>query len=325
MLASLDLFSGVGGLSHALRGFSIPLLYCDDDPICRATLEARIAAGDIPAAPVLNATDDTREIINTALNTKIEVDMITVGPSCSSLASFKGILTILAHTRAPMMFMQNQRSILKSDRGRDFTSILRRFRSLGYRVAWCVLSADNVGAWHKRKTWFALAYRPAKLRDHALRIPRSSSAFKRFRWSHLTKPDRTIGLGRAVCNRETDVLDDSKRRLSLLSDEIVPDCSRLGFMFLFSGGTVTDIRVRSMKHVQFLPDTVQSTNTFSDFGITSKTGRSSTIMLGSNPFKPTRVRCRGLPHFNKGMNPHFVEFIMGFPRNWTSMRMSIMR
>ena len=52
MLTSSDLFSGIGGMSVALKGVCRPLLYCEIDPFCRSVLETNMARGVLPTAPI---------------------------------------------------------------------------------------------------------------------------------------------------------------------------------------------------------------------------------------------------------------------------------
>ena len=54
VLRSLDLFSGIGGLTLALQGVAEPSAYCDIDPAAQAVLADRIARRLLPDAPVCN-------------------------------------------------------------------------------------------------------------------------------------------------------------------------------------------------------------------------------------------------------------------------------
>lgn len=48
----LDLFSGIGGLTLALRGRVIPVAYCENDGYAQAVLLSRMRDGSIPTAPI---------------------------------------------------------------------------------------------------------------------------------------------------------------------------------------------------------------------------------------------------------------------------------
>lgn len=77
MLRSLDLFSGIGGITHALRGLAKPVMYCEKDPDARRVVDVLIKRGRLPAAPV---ADDVRKL--TAVTLKNKVDIIVAGFPC---------------------------------------------------------------------------------------------------------------------------------------------------------------------------------------------------------------------------------------------------
>lgn len=52
MLNGLDLFSGIGGITLALRNYCKPVAYCEIDPFCQSVLLQRMQEGDLPKAPI---------------------------------------------------------------------------------------------------------------------------------------------------------------------------------------------------------------------------------------------------------------------------------
>ena len=52
VLSSIDLFSGVGGITHALRGLAHPLVYCEIDPHCQMVIKKHMASGTLPKATI---------------------------------------------------------------------------------------------------------------------------------------------------------------------------------------------------------------------------------------------------------------------------------
>lgn len=396
MLNSIDLFSGLGGIAHALRGLVSPLVYCDHDPVCRATIEARIAAGDLVDAPIVIEVQDTRAIL--AAVGDHTVDMIISSSSCVGFSTtgtraglrhpetklFLDVLDLLHKVRAPMLFMENVGAILTSNGGRDYRAILRRFASMGYRVTWCVLTAEHVGGWHRRRRWFALAYKPAAVRGLVLRLPRGVS-IRRFRWTQSLKPVETVALPRRACGEgDAWLVSDGNRRMKMLGNAVVPDCTRLAFLYLFSGGAVKDVTARRLVHAQFVavrePFSFGSTAVYPSFGVSSTKGVVYEHAAGSLGYKPAHLGLRidprrgsspssrlrkdavqnrmimdrymtpraqnlghcnnptqrclgdlgtqlrymtGVPHFHGHVNPRFVEFLMGYPPHWTSMRLPL--
>ena len=51
-LRSLDLFSGIGGLTLALKGVARPVAYCEIEPAAVAVLVDRMKGGGLPKAPI---------------------------------------------------------------------------------------------------------------------------------------------------------------------------------------------------------------------------------------------------------------------------------
>ena len=52
MIHGLDLFSGYGGLSLALKDWVIPKAYCEIDRYAQAILLSRMSEGELPIAPI---------------------------------------------------------------------------------------------------------------------------------------------------------------------------------------------------------------------------------------------------------------------------------
>ena len=52
ILKSLDLFSGIGGLTLALTGVVKPLAYCDIEPNAIAVIRDNMATGNLPRAAI---------------------------------------------------------------------------------------------------------------------------------------------------------------------------------------------------------------------------------------------------------------------------------
>jgi hypothetical protein len=77
MLRSLDLFAGIGGIAHGLRGFASPAMYCEIDPDCQKVLQKLFAEKRLPRAPIHG---DVTTLDGRALRGK--VDLIAGGSPC---------------------------------------------------------------------------------------------------------------------------------------------------------------------------------------------------------------------------------------------------
>lgn len=231
MLNGLDLFSGIGGFSLALRSHVRVVAYCERDPFCQAVLLSRMWAGDLDAAPIW---DDVKTLDASLLP---EIDIITGGFPCQDLSVaghgrglegersglFFEIIRLVREVRPRFVFLENVPAV--AVRGLD--RIVMEFTQIGYDCRWTIVSAAEVGAVHIRERWFLLAHangvrlqeeRGAEVgRSYAERArplePNGQSSERRTPWAseRLAKPnvdrtgdgipqrvDRHRGLGNAV-------------------------------------------------------------------------------------------------------------------------------
>jgi hypothetical protein len=79
-LRSLDLFSGIGGLTLALEPWAEPVAYCENDPYAQAVLLSRMHSGELPRAPIW---DDVKTLRGDVLPT---VDLVVGGFPCTDVS-----------------------------------------------------------------------------------------------------------------------------------------------------------------------------------------------------------------------------------------------
>jgi site-specific DNA-cytosine methylase len=230
LLRSLDLFSGVGGITRALEGLAQPLAYCDWAPEARACLEANMASGRLPRAPV---SSDVRELNAAWLRAKAggAPDVIVGGFPCvgfSALGNRRGfeerqsglfseILRLADETRAPMLFLENVPNVLHMGM-HDIAHELTAKR--GYELRWAVLRADAVGAPHARPRWYCLALRPGF--RHRFGGTAAARRYEPFPWGSRSMPPR----GAPASTPET------RNTIALLGNSVVPDAVRYAFLCL---------------------------------------------------------------------------------------------
>ena len=248
---SVDLFSGVGGIGHALSCWGVePLLYCDINPFAQAVLRARMADGRLHAAPVLPDVRDTEAILAAVGGRQVDVLVASsscVGFSCAGggrglrhpeTALFGETVALMRRLRPPLAFFENVSHVLSSDGGRDFGVIVDDLSEAGYDLAWTVLAASDVGALHVRKRWFALAVRREGDvgRELAKRMATATAELPApYEWSRaaapvelLPRPDAaTLGAAgaRAWTRRRNS-------RVAALGNSVVPDAVRAAFRHL---------------------------------------------------------------------------------------------
>lgn len=162
MLKVLDLFSGIGGNTLALQGFTNTVAYCEIDPHARAVLESRMSEGLIPAAPIFH------DVTTLKGDDVGEIDMIVGGFPCQDISVagkgagiaegtrsglFFQIMRLTDEIKPRLLFLENVPAI----RTKGLDIVLRELTDRGYDCRWTMLSAAAVGARHKRERWFLLA------------------------------------------------------------------------------------------------------------------------------------------------------------------------
>jgi site-specific DNA-cytosine methylase len=237
-LTSVDLFSGVGGLTLALDDIARPVAYCDIDEDSQKVLISNMSTkctksttktttkSRIHAAPICG---DIKSFGSSWLRANgvdpRRVQALVAGFPCTGFSTggimagfddvqsrlFFEMLRVIDEIRPGVLFLENVPQIL--DRGMD--DVVRELHGKrGYDLYWCLLRARDVGAPHKRKRWFCLASMSGT------RIPRIPTRQSDAR-SWAKEPPRTD------CGPEF-----SRKRVRLLGNAVVPQCARAAFRHL---------------------------------------------------------------------------------------------
>ena len=162
-LYGLDLFSGIGGITKALEQWVRPITYCESDRYAQGILLSRMASGDIRKAPIW---DDVRTLHERVL--PCTPDIIYGGFPCQDISVagngkgldgersglFFEIVRLAEELKPQFLFLENVPAI----RTRGLARVIEELIKVGYDCRWCMLSAAEIGANHKRERWFLLAY-----------------------------------------------------------------------------------------------------------------------------------------------------------------------
>ncbi len=170
----LDLFSGIGGFSLALKGLTNTVAYCEKDAACRQVLAKNHASyfSKTNKKPLMipNVTDITRTFIEMHPELKT-AEMITAGFPCTDISStnvrgkglegeFSGlfyeimrILDILPQIK--FVFLENSPVI----RTRGLDKVIKELNARHFSCLWTYVNASDVGAHHKRKRWYCFCYK----------------------------------------------------------------------------------------------------------------------------------------------------------------------
>lgn len=161
----LDLFSGIGGITLALKSWVTPVVYCEADRYAQSVLLSRMSDGDLPRAPIW---DDVRTLSKKTLGGCVDIDIIYGGFPCQDISSagngkgmeagarsglFSEIIRLTEEIRPAFLFLENVPAI----RTRGLARVLCELTAIRYDCRWCVVSAAELGAPHLRKRWFLLA------------------------------------------------------------------------------------------------------------------------------------------------------------------------
>ncbi len=247
MLTSIDLFSGLGGITLATHPFVKPLMYCEKDTIARSVLEANMEAGTLPRAPVHEdvCTLSTYEDIPT------DVDMLVAGVPCVGFSSlglregfensqsnlFFDMLKVADKCRCGSLFLENVPGIMNFKETLIHELVTKR----GFELRWMVQSASELGAVHHRKRWYCLAYKPSFVRERLSTFQLVDDK-KAFDWSNDRPPPRTIMCEDKMHQRRIDA------GWALLGNSVVPDAVRTAFFRLFTLGACAHLKGDGKKY-----------------------------------------------------------------------------
>lgn len=159
----LDLFSGIGGMSLALRDYVEPIAYCEIDPFCQAVLLSRMFNGELPIAPIW---DNVMSLDGQPFYGHINI--IYGGFPCQDISCagngaglegkrsglFFEIVRLAKEIKPDFIFLENVPAITT----RGGLRVVSEITEMGYDCRWCIISASSIGALHKRERWFLLAH-----------------------------------------------------------------------------------------------------------------------------------------------------------------------
>ena len=169
MYKAIDVFSGTGGISLALKEFNIATVqYCEINSYSQKVLTERMLEGKIDKAPIHS------DIRTLHVSPHTNLDMIFGGSPCTDLSSIglrKGIIKgpqsslffeiIRIIDECPsikIVFLENVANIIKC----CIEEVINALISRGFDIFWILKSAASEGAPHLRNRWFCLATRNEK-------------------------------------------------------------------------------------------------------------------------------------------------------------------
>lgn len=241
-MESIDLFSGIGGISLALKNITRTVLYCEIEPFCQNVLSERMESGDIEKAPI------HADIRTLHLSDSMKPVMVCGGFPCQDISSIGLQKGIVDSERSSLffeimrlvdecqsiqyVFLENVANITKCGMEDVVTELTKR----GFDMQWMMKSAGSMGAPHVRNRWFCLASRTS---DHEMLSDCIKSQMDKDMWqvepcARITfKPDSSIS--------DDDSFDENWiQRCQCLGNTVVPPVVRKVFCTLALGCTKWD-------------------------------------------------------------------------------------
>jgi len=181
MLKGLDLFSGIGGVSLGLREYVRPIAYCEIDPYCQEVLLSRMADGLLPNNPIWNDITTLQSCDFSEYPEIIYAGFPCQGISCAGHGKgledersglFFEIVRLANEIEPKFIFLENVPAITS----RGGIQVIEAITSMGYDCRWCTISAESVGAPHKRDRWFLLAHSNSQPSEQTYQISKPNQA-----------------------------------------------------------------------------------------------------------------------------------------------------
>ena len=171
VMNELSLFTGAGGGvlgTHGLLNWRC-LAYVEWEEYAQKVIRARIEDGILDEAPIYT---DVREFVESgaARQYRGHIDVVSGGFPCQPFSvagkregdkderdMWPATLGVIREVRPRFCFLENVRGLLSFNDGAYFRRILGQLSEAGYDARWCVLSARDCGAPHKRERLWIVA------------------------------------------------------------------------------------------------------------------------------------------------------------------------
>ena len=323
-IPTLDLFSGIGGFSYALRDVCKTVAYCEIDRTCQSILMSCMQDGRLDPAPII---DDIRTFDSSQVRPRPV--FATAGFPCTDVSSanpfgvgVKGLRSGLVNHVFRILdecesikgvFLENSPFI--NTRGVEL--ILDAFWQRGFEVRMMQLSARDVGALHKRTRWWCLAIKGScfKLKSSKQLLPTA--------WSR--EPCRRL------CKRTDSNYSECNNTNKAFGNAIVPICAQAAYNCLVlsesfnSRATSPSLKLVISNGETTFHRTSWPTPTAQKWHQYRTLSERSTRMLSNAIFyeELTIKQLEGVSFKEKPIldkkfviNPSFIAWLMGYPVTW---------
>ncbi len=318
LVPTLDLFSGIGGFSYALSDICRTIGYCEIDLSCQQILRNNIRIGHLKDASIF--ADVTRLQVR---HVPPCVRMIVAGSPCQDISVGNTTGVGLTGPRSSLIWhvfrlaaeLPKIHTILLENSSNlkpyDLKKVLMKFYKLGFNVKWGVFSAADVGAPHLRRRWFCLA---TKNNAPKLFVPFVSN-------NGIWDKERNT---RLIARRNPHL---ALKRCSVLGNSVVPQVVRYALATLCDNqptlSAVTCVKITMKQGKQSFSASRWGTpcktiTSWYHYNLTRRSACNMANQLFYDTKTPALVPTYMLQNAKLWMvNPQFVEWIMGYPTDYT--------
>ena len=328
-LPCLDLFSGIGGNSLALRSILKTVAYCEIDAFATSVLDKNMRRGKLDVAPIF--PDVTELQAKDLMSLPVPPTVITASFPCQDISAagagdgLKGDRSgLVSHVfrlidqfdKAPFkhkvahVFMENSPFI----RTRGLDTLVKAFEKRGFECKWTFLSAQDVGARHVRRRWFMIASR------NVAELP-------------LAKPtrfafDKLDSVPRLVKDPSPTEKRAARSRYGALANSVVPSAVAAAWNVILSGKEIekrSDDSLPMLSYADGRQTRLWATPVRSEhnFYAAARIDGRHFYSIGNQMFhergtmRQYRYDDVEVAKIRYMINPQWVEVLMGYPIKWT--------
>lgn len=232
-LKSIDLFSGIGGMTLALNGYAAPIAYCDIAVDSRQVLANNMHLGHIATAPISQDISSFNKLWVERMGIQENPEMIVAGSPCvgfSTIGQKQGFLNeqsalfyellrvVDEFASVKVLFLENVPNILNL--GMDIV-IDELCTKRHFSMRWTCVSACELKAPHKRMRWYAICTRENV--DVNNIFTKKEPVTPAYPWTgEGTEPERMT----------LDPSPDIRKRMACLGNSVVPCAARHAFEYI---------------------------------------------------------------------------------------------
>lgn len=312
----LDMFSGIAGMTVAVKQISSAAGYCDHKTTAQGSLERLIRRKKLTAAIIIKEADDIPKHF-----AKGSIDMITAGFPCTGFSvcgkgegfahpessAFSSLIKACKHLMPGIVFLENSPVVYDSLVIR--TQVENALKRLGYMILHCKVKAKHVGLPHCRNRWFALAFTTALTKSQSLKLSKTLVVHKPY--AEPARTTDTIQVG--VCNR-----------FDLLKNAVIPACATLALKSLLKShstgmtqGEVTCSKIARPLDLIFRQG--QSVFKKQFWPTLHGSWRRGASVMNERNIRDIHTAIKFETSTKSGhVNVEWLEWLMGFPRGWTA-------